>query len=580
MVRRKRFNNNFFYLKQLKFEHRKVVHYTLLVCIMLLQVVAIVTWYNETKLSKAFDDMSSSNKILKYTNLLNNSLIQSQVYFNDYINNHETSSLQKYATTLNGINNLSDSLHLVARENPAFAKTLKEKINTEQELLILKTSIDSMVNRHSVQLDSKLPSPYEFEEFAPKTILDNVKTNSFIKVTKANRKGLFSRLADAFAGRVSIQKEYLNTVVTMQYKDKVTTGTVENQLANSIHIANNYYENQFAKLKKSFSDLRTGDLKLMTLNNKLLQLSMIMSADYNGYPNMLFGNNLKNIKDQYETGKAVRSYAIILLILLMFVISIILFNFTRIAFEYEKILTEAQDQIRQSLNFKNRITGMISHEIRSPLSIISLYSKKAGASTHDTALKETFKSIEFTTNSLLLLSNQILEYSKAENHTLSLDCQSIDLKTEIDQVITSMTALVATKNNKLEVTSNLESTATVYSDAAKVYQLFYNIIGNANKFTENGWIKVSLDLEVISAYEMNLKVVISDNGMGIAEGDLKNIFESYYQGTVSEKVNNLGVGLGLNICKEIIELFDGEIRINSTAGQGTNVAFNLILTQL
>ncbi len=90
----------------------------------------------------------------------------------------------------------------------------------------------------------------------------------------------------------------------------------------------------------------------------------------------------------------------------------------------------------------------------------------------------------------------------------------------------------------------------------------------------------TVGLEVISAYEMNLKVVISDNGMGIAEGDLKNIFESYYQGTVSEKVNNLGVGLGLNICKEIIELFDGEIRINSTAGQGTNVAFNLILTNL
>ena len=72
---------------------------------------------------------------------------------------------------------------------------------------------------------------------------------------------------------------------------------------------------------------------------------------------------------------------------------------------------------------------------------------------------------------------------------------------------------------------------------------------------------------------------MSDNGMGIAENDLKNIFESYYQGTVSEKVNDLGVGLGLNICKEIIELFDGEIAVKSQAGKGTEVTFNLILIQ-
>jgi signal transduction histidine kinase len=79
---------------------------------------------------------------------------------------------------------------------------------------------------------------------------------------------------------------------------------------------------------------------------------------------------------------------------------------------------------------------------------------------------------------------------------------------------------------------------------------------------------------------MNLKVVISDNGIGIAENDLENIFESYYQGTVSEKVNNLGVGLGLNICKEIIELFDGGISIESKPDNGTKVTFNLILTQV
>jgi signal transduction histidine kinase len=89
-----------------------------------------------------------------------------------------------------------------------------------------------------------------------------------------------------------------------------------------------------------------------------------------------------------------------------------------------------------------------------------------------------------------------------------------------------------------------------------------------------------MNLSTISGYETNLAVTISDNGIGISDNDLENIFESYYQGTVSEKVNDLGVGLGLNICKEIIELFDGKITVESKPGKGTKVAFNLILTQV
>jgi signal transduction histidine kinase len=209
-----------------------------------------------------------------------------------------------------------------------------------------------------------------------------------------------------------------------------------------------------------------------------------------------------------------------------------------------------------------------------------MYSKKASASVKEPELKETFKSIEFTTNSLLLLSNQILEYSKEENHELSLKCKNIPLKPEIYQIVNSMQSLVETKGNSLDISSDLEEETVVYSDAAKMHQLFYNLIGNANKFTENGKIKIDMNLQHLSDYEMNLKVVISDNGIGIAESDLGNIFESYYQGTVSENVNDLGVGLGLNICKEIIELFDGEISIESKTGTGTKVTFNLILTQV
>ena len=69
----------------------------------------------------------------------------------------------------------------------------------------------------------------------------------------------------------------------------------------------------------------------------------------------------------------------------------------------------------------------------------------------------------------------------------------------------------------------------------------------------------------------------SDSTIASAENDLKNIFNSYYQGTISEKVNDLGVGLGLNLCREIIELFGGTIDVQSKEGKGTTFKFNLIV---
>ena len=263
----------------------------------------------------------------------------------------------------------------------------------------------------------------------------------------------------------------------------------------------------------------------------------------------------------------------------MFIISIILLNFTRIAFEYEKRLTNAQIQIRKSLAFKNRIIGMISHEIRSPLNIISIYSKRIISTVKDVEIKETFKAIQFTTDSLVLLANQILVYSKDANYQPKLKNKNINLSKEIEQIISSLVPLLESKGNKMVIDSNLKPDCEVYSDAIKIHQLFYNIIGNANKFNENGLIAIKLNIEVISEYEMELKVEIKDNGIGIAENDLKNLFESYYQGTVSGEVNNLGVGLGLNLCKEIVELFDGEINVQSKEGNGTTITFNLVLSK-
>jgi two-component system sensor histidine kinase BarA len=575
---------NAVYLKKLKFEHRKVVHYTLLACVILLQVIVVVIWYNETtneeKLSNTIDAISSSNKIAEFTNKVNDSFLSSQKNFNNYITNKDEVSLAKYLASLQEINFLIDSLNSTAERNTAFKNILLKKEHAETGIVALKSSIDSIINRQISPVHEDVSKIFKFKEFAYKKILDSVKTDTYVKVDTLSRKGLISRLGDAFTGRYRVQKEQMNTVVTMRYNDKITSGSIEDQIANVFSETNKYYKREFNNLKKAFLVLRNEDLKLIKFNNELLRASQNVIFDYNNSANLLQAQSQKDLVAQHKSNKTVRNYTIIALVIVMFVISIILLNFTRIAFEYEKRLTIAQDKIRQSLNFKNRIMGMISHEIRSPLNIIAIYSKKISSSVQDIGIKDTFESIQFTTNSLLLLANQILEYSKDEEHNPKLKNKDFYLKTEIDQIITSLTSLVESKGNRLEVQSNLESDFVVHSDATRIYQLFYNIIGNANKFTEKGLIAVGIDVEDISEYEVTLKVNVQDNGIGIAKEDLKDIFESYYQGTVSEKVNDLGVGLGLNLCKEIIELFEGDINVESEEGIGTRVVFNVTLTKV
>lgn len=580
MIRKHLMSNAVSSLK-LEFKHRKIIHYTLLAAVIFLQISAIIFWYfesaTESENEKLFHSVKELSRISHFKEKINDSFMDSQRNFNAFKSTNDPVSFTKYNQSLNDISNLIDSLNFAVKDNKEFQRTLNQKKQSQLDILVLKSNIDSILKKQIKPGTTNLLNLFRLNKFQYKKILDSIKTDTYLKVDSVSQKGLFSRLGDALAGRRDIQKEQLKIIVTMKYNDKVVTGSIEDQIANLFLTTNQYYENQFKNLKISFANLKEEDSKLTKFNDQLLNLQTVILPDYSQSVNLLEDQYQNKIQHQFHHNKTVRNYTLVVLIALMFIVSLILFGFTRITFEYEKRLTTAKNQIRQSLNFKNRIMGMMSHEIRSPLSIISIYSKMIGSSIKDPEIQQTFKSIQFTTNSLLLLSSQILEYSKDEKHSLRLKNKPFELKNEISQIIHSMSSLVETKGNTIKLNSSLQTAIEVDSDAAKIHQLFYNIIGNANKFTNNGLINIDIYHEKLNTNKLNLKIEIRDNGTGIAKSDLKNIFELYYQGEVSGKVNDLGVGLGLNLCKEIIELFEGQINIESQQDHGTTVVFNLIL---
>lgn len=286
----------------------------------------------------------------------------------------------------------------------------------------------------------------------------------------------------------------------------------------------------------------------------------------------------KEYDKQNSQSNKIRTYLIFGAMILMFIVSILIMYFTRIAFIYEWKLKAANEQIKENLNFKNRILGMLSHELRSPLKIIGIFINKINKKTNDENIKEYLKSISFTNNTLLMQANQILEYTKNQQVENKLIPVVFNLKDEIQSILTSIEPYIETRNNRFVIHENIDSEIEVYSDNTKINQIFMNILGNANKFTENGEISVTAKTEFVDENTVCLITEIQDSGVGISKSDLEKIFEPYYQGVLSDEVENLGAGLGLSLCKELVELYSGTISVASEQNKGTNVAFRINLS--
>lgn len=334
-----------------------------------------------------------------------------------------------------------------------------------------------------------------------------------------------------------------------------------------------FYQAELLKLNEEIQLLKNNHLMMQSQFKELLIDRNALLEKYNTAINLLENKEQLQIERQQSLGKIMRKG----LLALVLALSILLIFFTRITFKYEEHLENTQKMALNNLKFKDRIVGMISHEIRSPLNIVSLYCNAINKRIKDTELRDSIKSIQFTTNSISLITNQVLSFAKSEDKKMKLNKNSFKLERELVQILDGLKNFVENSGNKLKLNLNIPDEATVYSDSVKIHELFYNIVGNANKFTENGEIEVSAFCTDLTPDEYQLEVKVKDNGIGMSEVDVENVFKEFYQGEVSEKVHNLGLGLGLNLCKELVELFKGDIGVKSQINEGTTVTFKVCL---
>lgn len=568
-----------------KFKYRKAVHYTLITSVIFLQLILLIILYNEIfnepKLRELEAELHISEQAQHFSDLTKDDYISAQNNLQNYIHTKEDKYLLAYNDALTSLSKNIENLEKTAGKSDLFSLYLKKDNNSDISVKKINSKIDSLRRIEFIPNPPFNDNAFKLKAIKYDDILDSVNIETTFSVDSVQRKGLLSRVSSAIAGKVDVQKEKSNVVLTLRKGSNVNSGSIEEQLKYLFKNTNDYYQKEFQNYKKQYNKqlaaVKKNDTGFFDTNKELLNYSNLLLKKYNNALVSFTNDARLKFQEQYQTNKQIRNYAIIGVIFFMVLISVILAFITSLTFAYEKRLIQAQKKIEQNLNFKNRIVGMISHEIRSPLNIISIYSQGIRRQIQDQEVQESLKSIEFTTHSLSLLANQILDLSKNENKKMALNKTTFNLKYELDEVLKSLSSFVEINENKLLINNSITEDVMIHSDVVKIHQLFYNIVGNANKFTKKGQISVDVSLEKSAKNTQRLLVEVKDNGAGINEEDLKHIFDSYHQGEISAEVKNLGAGLGLNLCKEIIELFNGKIRVTSKQNEETIVTFDLIL---
>ncbi len=223
---------------------------------------------------------------------------------------------------------------------------------------------------------------------------------------------------------------------------------------------------------------------------------------------------------------------------------------------------------------KSEFLANMSHEIRTPLNGIIAATELVLGLEASPKMAQYLKIIQTSSYSLLNIINDILDFSKIEAGKIELEQRAFNTEEAIEAATEMFIGKASEKNLEILVDIDTDIPVELVGDQFRLGQVLANLLGNAVKFTEkSGVITVSADLVKKSRDEIFLKFTVQDTGIGISQDHLKKLFHPFTQADTSMSRKFGGTGLGLCICKKLVELMDGLIWAESEIGKGSRFIF-------
>ncbi|MDH4468957.1 MAG: ATP-binding protein [Bacteriovoracaceae bacterium] len=233
---------------------------------------------------------------------------------------------------------------------------------------------------------------------------------------------------------------------------------------------------------------------------------------------------------------------------------------------------------QHSLKAKEQFTAKIGHELRTPLNgIIGIVEVlKMNFSNQDKKVSDYYDMILSSANSLLSIVNEILDFAKLKSGKFKLQEKINNFHKIIEEVSNLFEVLCNKKNISWKLNISKDVPREFKFDEVKLKQVLLNLLSNALKFTTHGGISMSIELEKDLSKENSLKIIVEDTGIGMNQETVSSLFTPYYQGRLNNhKLNELGTGLGLCICQDLVHLMKGRLLVSSEVNKGSR--FEIIM---